>query len=286
MRLSLENMLKQRTHRDLELIARAHKLPFSRRYPKAQGLHDLTTALCGEHFEKAFQNLTDEERDPLRALQAAGKYMPLYLFTLYFGEINLYKPWRRSQAKTISKNQAEMRQHPWRYPTSVAEKLYQLGFITIVDKEMVVLCDDTLHLLSPLPLPQAIDWQGQKPLSTPQTLLTDIAVLIGTLMKIDVRPQWERWLPPSALKAVNERLIIKEGCLTLPPKPQGGDKKLIRSELQTGRLRWLHYLAQVSGLISIQAGLLKPTVAAWQWLGQKHDAVSRLPSHSYDGFYQ
>ena len=36
--IALQAMLNERTHRDLELIARAHKIPFTRREPKAQGL--------------------------------------------------------------------------------------------------------------------------------------------------------------------------------------------------------------------------------------------------------
>lgn len=40
----LAMILKQRTHRDLELIARAHGLPFTQREPKAQGLAALALA--------------------------------------------------------------------------------------------------------------------------------------------------------------------------------------------------------------------------------------------------
>jgi hypothetical protein len=39
-----------------------------------------------------------------------------------------------------------------------------------------------------------------------------------------------------------------------------------RSELQTDRIRFLHYLAEAAGLVAPAGGLLKPTPAAWGWL--------------------
>ena len=51
--LTLQQMLNGRTHRDLELIARAHNLPFTRREPKAQGLEQLSQTLHDGAYEKA-----------------------------------------------------------------------------------------------------------------------------------------------------------------------------------------------------------------------------------------
>lgn len=240
---SLSEMLAQRTHRDLELIAQAHKLPFSRCFPKAQGLRDLQGQLVGERFRRAFQQLTEAERQALVSLQAAGNSMSFWDFTDAFGQIRLYKPWQEDHPR-----------HPWRYPVSAAERLYQLGFIVIEGKKRVCLVADTLDLLPPLPLPPAKIWQGESAATSVDALLTDLAVFLGSLSAQPIQPQWHRWLPPTAFRRINERLSIKEELAT------------VRSELQTGRFRWLHYLAQVSGLMSIQGGFFAITPRAWEWL--------------------
>lgn len=89
-------MLSERTHRDLELIARAHDLPFTRRESKTLGLAKLTEALENRAFQKALNSLTSDEIVPLQALQVAGGWLPAYLFQHHFGEIRRYKPWKTS----------------------------------------------------------------------------------------------------------------------------------------------------------------------------------------------
>jgi hypothetical protein len=92
--LSLQAMLNERTHRDLELIARAHKLPFTRREPKAQGLAALAVALHVGAYRAAFADLTSDHLEALHALAAADGWLPLPLFTAHFGDIRPYRPWR------------------------------------------------------------------------------------------------------------------------------------------------------------------------------------------------
>ena len=122
--LSLQMMLNQRTHRDLELIARAHKLPFTRREPKARGLATLSQVLQGGAYETAFSRLDAEHIEALQALVIGGGCLPLPLFSHHFGEIRPYRPWRKDFYPP----------HPWRYPASIAERLYQLGFINAHQK--------------------------------------------------------------------------------------------------------------------------------------------------------
>lgn len=93
-------------------------------------------------------------------------------------------------------------------------------------------------------------------------------MLLGVLLFHDVRPLHGRWLPPSALRTVNERLRFGENL----------DE--VRSELRTGRLRFLHYLAEASGLVAVQAGVLKPTVEAWRWLDLPSDERWRRLLHA------
>jgi hypothetical protein len=244
--IALQNMLKKRTHRDLELIARAHKLPFTRREPKACGLAKLSKALQDGIYQKAFKALTSEHIVALHALIVGGGWLPLPLFLAHFGEIRLYKPWKQDFYP----------RHPWRYPASIAEKLYHLGYIVIRDGEMVGIVDEVKAMLPPLPQAEA-EASADMSLITDNNrlaLLRDIAALLGVLLRVDAVPLYGRWLSLSVMREVNDCLQVQ------------GELETVRSELQSGRIRWLHYLAQVSGLVSEQGGIFKPTVSAWQWL--------------------
>ena len=132
--LTLTAMLQQRTHRDLELIARTHGIPFSRRQLKAHGLAALRESLEGGALAKAFAALDSNAIGALQALVAAGGYIPLISFKHHFGEIRPYKPWRVPHRAYLF---TETVRHPWRAPLSVAERLYHLGMIHIHDWEMV-----------------------------------------------------------------------------------------------------------------------------------------------------
>ncbi|QPC80926.1 WYL domain-containing protein [Phototrophicus methaneseepsis] len=238
-------VLSSRTYRDLRVVAGAHRLRFNNKIPKQATIARLSMTLATDEMHRAFRQLSEKERLALQALQAHEGKMPLYRFVRAFGSIRPYKPWRIDAIP-----------HPWRRPISVAERLYQLAFIHI-EGQQVVLVDEVQALLPPLPRPKPIHSASDLPLSSVRdALLTDISALLGTLTYKPIRPQWHRWLPPYALKAINERLYIKEDCTE------------IRSEMQTNRLRWLHYLAQSAGLMSIQGGHFLPTTRAWSWLNQ------------------
>lgn len=242
----LTTLLNTRTHRDLELMARAHGLPFTRREPKAVGLGKLAADLQGGAYAQAYDTLEEDHIAALHALVAAGGWLPLPQFTAHFGDIRFYKPWRADFAP----------RHPWRYPLSAAERLYHLGYIVVRDGEMVGVIDEVAALLPSLPQLQpeplaSVDFTAFQDRSA---LLRDVAALLGVLLRLDVVPVHGRWLPLHALRALNPWLAVPENLAE------------VRSELGTGRLRWLHYLAQVAGLVEVQDGHLKPTVAAWEWL--------------------
>ncbi len=268
--IALQDMLKERTHRDLELIARAHKLPFTRRESKANGLAKLSKALQDGAYQSAFKSLTSEHTVALHALVAGGGWLPLPRFTAHFGEIRPYKPWRDDFAP----------RHPWRYPASIAERLYHLGFILIRDGEMVEIVDEVMVMLPPLPQAEVINAPapsvtfGREGRGVRANLMRDVAALLGVLLRVDAVPVHGRWLSLSVLREVNKCLQVKEN---LEP---------VRSELQSGRLRWLHYLGLVSGLLSVQGGVLKPTVEAWHWLSappqQQWDCLMQALEHDLE----
>lgn len=242
--MDLQTMLTECTHRDLELIARAHKVPFTRREPKALGLSKLSKALQDVGYQKAFRGLTSTHIAALHALIAGGGWLPLPLFCHHYGEIRPYKPWKQDFYP----------RHPWRYPASIAERLYHLGFIVIRDDEMVGIVDEVRAMLPSLPQAKAkadmLPVTGNSRLA----LLRDVAAMLGVLLRVDAVPLHGRWLSRSIMGEVNTCLQVQDSL------------EAARSELQVGRIRWLHYLCLVSGLLSEQGGVLKPTVKAWQWL--------------------
>lgn len=250
----MTSLLAQRTWRNLRLTAHAHGLPFHTKQTKTQVYERLYSNLVDEGvLRRRFKQLSEEERGALRALQAAGGTMPLYRFQTAYGMVRVYRPWREDATP----------KYPWKRPQSTAEKLWYLGFIELVKgrPDQVTLPDEVLALLPPLPRIEPVDISplpaqrlGEGSGVRAELLCIDLAVLLGVLLFCDVRPLHGRWLPPFALRLVNERVYIRENL-------DG-----IRSELRTGRLRFLHYLAEAAGLVAVQAGILKPTVQAWRWL--------------------
>jgi hypothetical protein len=242
--ISLQDLLNQSSHRNLELMARAHKLTFTRREPKAVGLTKLTKVLQAGVYQKAFKSLTSGHIAALHVLVVGGGWLPLPLFVAHFGEIRLYKPWKQDFYP----------RHPWRYPASIAERLYHLGFIMIRDGEMIGIVDEVMAMLPPLPQAEASADVSPMTDNNRLVLLRDVAALLGILLRVDAVALHGRWFSLSVMREVNDCLQVHD------------DLEPVRSELQSGRIRWLHYLAQVSGLLSVQGGIFKPTVEAWQWL--------------------
>jgi hypothetical protein len=83
----------------------------------------------------------------------------------------------------------------------------------------------------------------------------DLAQLLALLDAAPARLLRGRWLSPRLLRQWGER------CRVAPRNAAA------RSELQTGRRRFLHYLAEAAGLAALAGPLLKPTPAGWTWLG-------------------
>jgi hypothetical protein len=84
----------------------------------------------------------------------------------------------------------------------------------------------------------------------------DLAVLLALLQRHEVVPVRERWLSLVHLRELAGQLQPTE---TL---------KGVRSELQTTRLRFLHYVADSLNLVALTGPFLKPTPSALNWLNQ------------------
>lgn len=244
---TLKQYLEHRTWRELRATAHAHGLHFNTNHTTLQARERLYQELTGGQLRRSFRALGPGERAALVALQAAGGFLPLYRFTAVFGPIRPYKPW-----------QEDAPIHPWRRPVSVAERLWFLGFVQINKGQngpcMVGVPAEVLSLLPPLPRPRPKATRLPRPVFSPDALRVDLAIFLGSLLGTSVKPRWLRWLPPYMLKRINARLRVREKV------------DAVRSELQTKRLRFLHYLAEVGGLLRVQNGVFLPTTAAWTWL--------------------
>lgn len=245
----LPTLLTRRTWRELRVIAYAHGLAFNSNHTKCRARARLARALLREgRLRRSFRALPLAERAALVALQAAGGKLPLYEFVAVFGPIRPYRPWRAGSPR-----------HPWRRPVSPAERLWFLGFVQIErvrhgQPATVTAPAEVLALLPPLPRPRARRHHLPRAGMTPDTVRVGVAVLLAALLREPVKPRWRRWLPPRVVRWINDRLAAPEDLADL------------RSELRAGRVRFLHYLAEVAGLVRVQEGVLLPTVTAWAWL--------------------
>jgi hypothetical protein len=240
---TLNGIMDRRKWYDLRATAGAYNLPFDGTKPKREIALRLSKSLSEDGYtRRQFRQLATTEREPLIALQAAGGQMPRDQFIAAFGQVRPYRPWRYDSPR-----------QPWKQPISAAEKLWFLAFVDFKE-DTVIAPNEVLAMLPPLPkvhLKAAVTTQA---VPTAALLLVDLAVLLGSLLYEDVKPRWSRWLPPYLMKRVNAAFRVP-GCMTH-----------VRSELQTGRLGFLHYLAEAAGLVSLQMGYLKPTPVAWGWL--------------------
>jgi len=93
--------------------------------------------------------------------------------------------------------------------------------------------------------------------------LLDIALFLAHLQAADVHPLHGRWLPPRHFHALGSCLLPAVSC---------HDQ---RSERQSDRLPFVHYLAESLGLLTLVSNLLKPSPAALGWLERQPSAQFR-----------
>ncbi len=243
----LRTLLSHHNWYTLRAIAYAYGETFNPRMTKEQSV-EYIAKLLGERktITRVLKTLPDDARQALQALLICDASMPAYRFLAHFGPLPPFRPWRAGSPPT-----------PWRHPTSPAERLWFLGLIFItqdktvlVPQELVPTLTDHLVILDHSP-----PTTSHESRLTPPDPILDIAHILAFLQGHDAHPFAGRWLAPRHLRILNA---------TLPhPDPTVAPA---RSELQTGYVRFLHYLAEVAGLVAPMMGLLKPTPTAWSWL--------------------
>jgi hypothetical protein len=95
-------------------------------------------------------------------------------------------------------------------------------------------------------------------------LLTDVLTFLCFLQSDDVAPLRVRFLRPQSLARLNTQLIVADRVELSQTAHLGGQHGT--TELETDRIRFIHFLCEASGLVALTGRFLKPTPRAAQWL--------------------
>lgn len=228
----------------LRAISLAHRWDFNSEWTKEEALDFLSSKLADEVMLQAIlNNLPSESFDALLILRDADGTMPSTHFLHHFGPLPSYRPWADSTPRA-----------PRLHPESPAQRLWFLGLIFKQEKHNqieIVLPKEVYYLLPKSSLaPEKPELP--KSSSSKTSVVLDIAHLLAYLQGHRVRALHGRWLAPSHVRALNWRFAH--------PDPRVAEA---RSELQTGYLRFVHYLAECAGLVAPALDDLMPTPAAW-----------------------
>lgn len=242
--ITLEDYLKQLSHRFLLAVCRAHHLSPPRGAGKAALVHLLRRILTDEsRLDRLRTSLPQPTLEILREISLAGGNLPArYIFRRY-GSVRPYRPWR-----------ADAPRRPWENPVSEVERLWFLGLIFIDTKADQVHLPAEFAALANTATPQTDTSFPPSRFDHIAAIRFDLACLLGLLQKEPAPILHGQWLIP------NKLIEWGQWCVH-PPKTTAP-----RSELQTDRRRFIHFLAEQGGLVQRQQSRLSPTPSAWQWL--------------------
>lgn len=211
----------------------------------AAWLHARLASRCRASY---LAQLPHDQLAILHALAQQPAPWPLPQFEARFGQIRRHRPWRQDEPR-----------YPWRAPVSMAEALVYRGLIFVIKTTHqlphVVLPAEIAQALRQ-PLPDAPPFAPNPPLAR---ALLDLALLLAYLQQAVVRPLHGRWLTPQHCRRL--------GACLAPPLPAGRAP----SQRHSPRLAFAHYLAERLQLVTVAAGLLKPSPTALAWLEQSAD---------------
>ena len=277
-------ILAQEPVRLLRLIARARGLTFDTNTRKADLIERLAPQLLQDpHLQQRWLDLPPASRQVVVDLHLAGGRLPARHLVLRYGRL-------RPVATLAQGYQAANPDSP--DPPSPIETLRLLGLV-FEDRSTQSLFLPRAILAQLVPFIEqeaspSLPAETIKPeqMETPALLLHDLTCLLARLQREPVQPLHNRWLPPTFLQrwgALNR--IAPE-----TPAP--------RSELQTNRRRFLHYLAENAGQLSALSPQpsarnpnpqsptpnphsLLPTPRMWAWLKAEPAAQLQALWHSW-----
>ncbi|MDY6876461.1 MAG: WYL domain-containing protein [Chloroflexota bacterium] len=249
--------------RTLLALAAVYDLPAHHRHPKEQVARKLSAAIHSR-LSQTLASLDQDSRAALRALlQARDLALPRPDFIARFGPLNPYRPWQLHAPPapwpTPPSPAAALLHHGLAYSLNLGTRQRPLHVVLLPhDLRAAVAASLDLPALPPTPLAdlqtrKLADLQTCKLADSPD-INADLFAFLSLLNRQDYPVRHGRWLPPRALQTLNDHL--------LPPDDLGPG----RSELQTARIPFIHYLAERAGLVGITGGCLKPTLIAQEWL--------------------
>ncbi|MBI3961038.1 MAG: WYL domain-containing protein [Chloroflexi bacterium] len=233
--------LQNMPHRDLRGVATRLALRNANTNDKEGWATAIHRFLLSAHSSQTLSSiLSFSALDALRRLLAAGE-LPAPLF---FAE---YGPIRRPGVNR------SYDPPPWQSPQSVSEELYYSGLLHSSDTRPVDRCRSLTAPSDLTPFLTTLLETERISSTRPFPLLHDLAhALLYLHSQADLRLLHSRWLPPSHLARLNERLLLAES-LPLPA-----------SHKRCRRLAFLFFLAEAAGLLA--NGAL--TAFAWSWLAE------------------
>ncbi len=95
-------------------------------------------------------------------------------------------------------------------------------------------------------------------------LLADVFTFLTFLHMNDVVPRGTRRLPPNVLVRLDRQLALPDRVKSSTLSGRGG--KYGPTELETDRIRFIHFLCEAAGLVALTGRLLKPTPRVAVWL--------------------
>jgi hypothetical protein len=109
----------------------------------------------------------------------------------------------------------------------------------------------------------------------PHLLLDDVFTFLTFLHVNDIVPRGTRRLPPNALVRLDQQLALPDRLKLSSLSGRGGKHGPI--ELETDRIRFIHFLCEASSLVALTGHWLKPTPRAAHWLkALPHERVAQL----------
>lgn len=260
---TLREALTRSSWRLLLFIGRRRSLRLSSNAPKAYLIDRLEQALVEPaNLAEALAGLGELERRALADLLAGGGRLPRRYLQPRYGDF-------RPSGRLIGRARADEQD------LSPLERLLVLGLLfydrsageLFAPAELIPLLENDLPLLMSAGTSAGSVTRDETPAGPPAPQLPfagrytpadlachDLAVLLALLQREPVRPLHGHWLPPRILTAWGRHSVV-------PPLSLGA-----RGELQTGRRRFLHYLAESGGFLPPGGLFLVPTPAAWLWL--------------------
>jgi len=199
-------------------------------------------------FPNRVEQLTPSQAQALTDLRWAGGRLPARYLAKSYGPL-------RTLRQIIDAYRQQI-------PLSPLEQLCIQGLIFFdpASRDLFIPADIEPHL-PPLESPAPGPPQAKAGPAPVDLLRHDLTLLLALLQQQPITPLHGRWLPP--------RFLAHWGrlCRVSPASPHA------RSELQTKRRRFIHYLAYSAGWLNT----LTLTPAAWQWLNQsRSEQLHRL----------